>query len=61
MNPDPLMRSLLRERYAENRWWTHQRPPEPGSTWDDSDINTARRRRELLAAADSFDAKEKSA
>lgn len=56
MNRDELLAALNAERYGNGAWFKtpapgRQRPPEAldSSAYDDNDITTARRRRELLA------------
>jgi hypothetical protein len=57
---DDLLAALNRERYSRETatWWTREKPPPTGPEWDDSDLNIRRRRRDLLAAADSLHAEE---
>ena len=55
MTREELLEQLLIERYT-NPWWTTRadpsRAPAVAHEWDDCEITTARRRRELLAATE---------
>lgn len=48
MNRDELLAALMAERY-DNRWWTDKRKADETASMDDSDMTTAKRRRQMAA------------
>ena len=48
MNRDELLAALTAERY-DNRWWTDKRKADEAAVVDDSDVTTAKRRRDMAA------------
>ena len=58
---EQLLEQLLLERH-DNTWWRYKPPPRkatepalplrPAGEWDDSEVTTARRRRELVGDND---------
>lgn len=60
MTRDELLAALVAERY-DNRWWTDDRERTEAAIADDSDVTTAKRRRQMAEDFERANRREASA